>query len=245
MTTKIIIITSVVLILISGLVFLSSCKRDGEGYKVIYPEGLFTGIKNTYKEGQTVKAYFPYIATDTDYTFYLDGERINPSGYSDNKGYLIEFVMPGRDVELSVESKNSMEYHPTSIDIPEGTVLFSYTEKVFTPDAETMFSLTSETTDDPTLHRMTVSDETGITVYSIPRFAYESIYNYDQVAALDDWNSLTEYDSLDGKRIELSFYRDGEYVTLSSDRMPEDGEGVLKYMLSHFTDYMTEDYLNK
>lgn len=240
MTGKIIIIAVVVALLVSTLAFLTSCKS--EGYRVICPEGLFENVKKGYKAGEKVKIYFPYVATDTDYTFYLDGERISPSGYSDNKGYLIEFAMPECDVELSVESKNSMEYQPASIDIPEGTVLFSYSEKVFTPDAETTFSLTAETTDDPTLHRMTVSDETGITVYVIPRFAYESIYNYDQVADLDDWNSLTEYESLDGTRIELSFYRDGEYVTISSDRMPEDSEGVLKYILSHFTDYMTEEY---
>lgn len=243
MTAKVIIITLAVILIASIPLAMTSCK--GEKYKVICDDFSFTNVKSSYKAGDKVKIYFSLVATDTDYTFYLDGERIKPSDYSDYKGYLIEFIMPGRDVELSVESKNSMEYHPASIDIPEGTVLFSYTEKVFTPEGETLFSLTAETTDDPTLHRMTVSDETGSTVYSIPRFAYESIYNYDQVAALDSWNSLTEYESLDGKSIELSFYRDGEYITLSSDHMPEDGEGTLKYMLSHFTDYMTDDYLNK
>jgi hypothetical protein len=53
--------------------------------------------------------YFELIATDTDYSFYLDGERINYK-YDDRKGFVITFVMPEHNVKLECESHNSMEY---------------------------------------------------------------------------------------------------------------------------------------
>ncbi|MBE6685898.1 MAG: hypothetical protein E7591_01550 [Ruminococcaceae bacterium] len=185
------------------------------------------------------------VATDTDYTFYLDGERINSSGYSDFKGYTIEFTMPDHDVELTCESKNSMEYVPTPVDLPYGSEIFSYVETTHTPEGNTVFGL-NVTTVSNTEHCMTVLKEDGSTeVYTIPRFPYDSLCSYNDITDLSSWNNLEEYDSLKGKSIELNFYYYGEYITLSSESMPEDGEGVLKYLVSNFTDYMTEDYLTE
>lgn len=74
-------------------------------------EGLFKGAKSSYREGEKVVLSFPYIATDTGYSFELDGNRIN-CGYDERNGYIISFVMPSHNVDLKVYSKNSMEYQP-------------------------------------------------------------------------------------------------------------------------------------
>lgn len=241
--TKMIVIAIVVILLVSTLVFLTSCKA--ERYKVICTEGLFINVKGSYKAGQTVRVYFPMVATDTDYTFYLDGERIIPTNYSDMRGYCFEFTMPTHDVELTVESKNSMEYHPVSTDIPAGTEIFRYTEETRSADGSTSFELSVTTVSD-TKHCMTVKKEDGSTlIYTIPIYPYESLYSYNDIYNLAKWNTLEEYHTLDNKSVELTFYYDGEYITLSSDHMPEDGEGILKYLVSNFTDYMVDDYLNK
>nr|MCR5738719.1 hypothetical protein [Lachnospiraceae bacterium] len=50
-------------------------------------------------------------ATDTDYHFYSNDVDIK-TGYESGRGYVITFVMPERDVTLSVSSRNSMEYEP-------------------------------------------------------------------------------------------------------------------------------------
>ncbi len=80
-----------------------------ERYKVICEDSIFKNVKSSYRPGAKVKIYFPYVATDTDYSFYLDGERINDYSYSDKKGFIITFTMPDHDVELTYDSKNSME----------------------------------------------------------------------------------------------------------------------------------------
>ena len=244
--TKIIIIAAVAVIVILSVLFfvLSSCKS--EKYHVICNTGFFENVKNSYKAGQQVKIYFSFVATDTDYSFYLDGAKISPSGYSDNKGYTISFVMPSHDVELTYNSKNSMEYIPVAEDIPENTSLFTYTKKVYSPEGNSTYKLTVKTTDSPTEHLMTVQTEDGTKqLYSIPRFPYESVYTYISNINISDWNSLTEYDCLDGTRISISVFCDGEYVNVSTDRMPEGGEQVLNYIHSFFADYMTEQNLQK
>lgn len=63
--------------------------------------------KTKYRAGEEVVLYYPYIATDTNYEFFLDGEAISP-GYEDGKGYIIRFMMPNHDVKIGCHSYNSM-----------------------------------------------------------------------------------------------------------------------------------------
>ena len=90
---------------------LSAC--FSKSYKVNYEPGKdsFSGAKDSYRAGATVTLYYSFIATDTDYYFYVDGERVNPD-YTDGKGYKLEFTMPEHDVSVRVESKNTMVYVP-------------------------------------------------------------------------------------------------------------------------------------
>ena len=80
-------------------------------YKVDYGEDLedFEGAKQEYRAGEKVRICFKdeAIGTDTDYSFYLDGERLD-TGYQSGKGYVIEFTMPEHDVRLTVNAASSM-----------------------------------------------------------------------------------------------------------------------------------------
>lgn len=79
-------------------------------YNVDYhgQEDLFQGAKASYAEGTKVKLTYDLIATDTNYSFYVDGERANAE-WKDN-AYVIEFIMPSHDIEVYCESKNTMIY---------------------------------------------------------------------------------------------------------------------------------------
>ena len=102
-------------ILATVLVFLCLFIAAGapKRYSVDYggAKGLFNKAKDSYREGEKVTMYFDLIATDTDYSFFIDGERINCE-YDEDKGYIISFVMPAHDVKVEVETKNSMTYVP-------------------------------------------------------------------------------------------------------------------------------------
>ena len=101
-------------VLLTGGVILTLFGCGGKNvYRVDYDGGksAFTGAKDSYRAGAQVKLYYGLIATDTDYSFYLDGERISPD-YDEQHGYIIRFTMPDHDVKLSVKAENSMEYRP-------------------------------------------------------------------------------------------------------------------------------------
>lgn len=63
--------------------------------------------KERYREGEEVVLYFTMVATDTNYTFLLDGEPVNPEGKTE-KGFLIRFTMPPHDVKLECHHRNIM-----------------------------------------------------------------------------------------------------------------------------------------
>ena len=100
-----------VTLLLSVLILTGCTSSSGEKYHVDYcgQKDLYTGAKDYYKAGQQVTVYYDYraIGTDTDYYFYLDGERINYT-YEDRKGFEITFTMPDHDVTLKKDSVNSM-----------------------------------------------------------------------------------------------------------------------------------------
>lgn len=70
-------------------------------------KSAYNGAKNKYRVGEKVTLYYTIIATDTDYSFYLDGAYL-PVSYSDKTGFVINFTMPDRDVVLRCTSKNTM-----------------------------------------------------------------------------------------------------------------------------------------
>lgn len=85
----------------------------GKTYQVDYcgEKFFYEDAKDSYKAGKEVTLYYTLIATDTDYSFYLDGEPVNYR-YDDQKGFVINFIMPEHDVKLECRSVNSMYYVP-------------------------------------------------------------------------------------------------------------------------------------
>ena len=85
------------------------CGCAGQRYKIDYSgqKSSYTGARNSYRAGQTVVLYYKMIATDTDYSFYLDDESI-PFTWVEGKGFKIEFTMPEHDVTLLCGHRNSM-----------------------------------------------------------------------------------------------------------------------------------------
>ena len=102
------VLVSTALLLLGCLPFMfAGC--NAKEYKVDYcgSKYCYSNAKDSYKAGTKVVLYFELIATDTDYSFTLDGEPINYS-YDEEKGFVIEFTMPEHDVKLECNSKNSM-----------------------------------------------------------------------------------------------------------------------------------------
>ena len=107
-----VIVTAVIVIAI----FITGCGK--RSYKVDYcgAKDFYSNAKNTYKAGEEVELIFDLVATDTDYTFYLDGKSENLDVHGTGNGFLIRFTMPDHDVKLSYSEKNSMEYLPDGND---------------------------------------------------------------------------------------------------------------------------------
>lgn len=100
------------IILICGIIItLTACTnhKSSNYYSVDYcgQKHCYSGAKDKYKAGSKVTLYYELIATDTDYQFTLDGENINCT-YDEQKGFVIEFIMPEHDVVLECHWKNSM-----------------------------------------------------------------------------------------------------------------------------------------
>ena len=68
---------------------------------------LYKGAKDRYRAGSTVRVFFDFIAADTTYKFFVDGQELSP-GWSSEHGFILQFVMPDHDVRLTCLQKNTM-----------------------------------------------------------------------------------------------------------------------------------------
>lgn len=107
------IVVAVAVVLLTGLL-LTVCRAKTMFYRVDYcgNKMCYSNAKDFYKSGTTVELFFDLLATDTDYTFCLDGARDALDITWQNNGYVIRFVMPEHDVKLDFSTRNSMEYIP-------------------------------------------------------------------------------------------------------------------------------------
>lgn len=113
------------LFLSASVVMASIPKKDPavqqQMYKITFGNGSWsltdgnTGKPSTglYAFGEKVVLWFEFVATDTDYYFYIDGKEIHPTNYTDKTGFVFEFMMPDHDIHFDWEERNTMLYDPS------------------------------------------------------------------------------------------------------------------------------------
>lgn len=81
----------------------------GKKYRVHYSGGkdFYLHAKDFYREGERVEVILTMIATDTDYSFSVDGANAEVSWV--NEGYKISFIMPAHEVTVRCVMRNTME----------------------------------------------------------------------------------------------------------------------------------------
>lgn len=119
MITKLIIIIALIVLAVIATAFIYfkyvSYPRDKTGmvnrYKVICNESEFTAERSDYmyEPGDNVTLIFSMIATDTNYSFKVEGVDDYSVDYYEDKGFLIQFIMPHSDVKVTHTEKNTME----------------------------------------------------------------------------------------------------------------------------------------
>ena len=104
-----------IFILFFGVLMVMSFTGCGNKYHLHFDGYGLESPKTSYADGEPVTVYYSMIATDTDYSFFVDCEDIELSqSYDDKHGFVLKFNMPAHDVTVSVKSRNSMEYVPES-----------------------------------------------------------------------------------------------------------------------------------
>lgn len=215
-------------------------------YKIDYcgQESFYRGAKKEYAEGETVTLYYDLIATDTDYKFLLDGKEIGYD-YDGDRGFVVSFTMPARDVTLKCETKNSMVSVP---EIIPDVLLISYrTGTVGTDGGDDEYRVELYTCDrDRHLLTVTRTDAEGNADekrYYVPVESSEKCYRVIFEREIDKWGDLEDYECIDGKFTEVKYRTGGEYVSANTGKMPYGGEYDLDAVGSMLERYIAEGEL--
>ena len=226
----------------------SAASATGVKYKVIYDgdsKSWYQNAKDTYAPGEQVELYYNLIATDTDYSFTLDDAPVNYQ-YDEDKGFVIRFTMPEYDVTLKCISKNSMVYVPPTEE-PDTMLVDSYRAITGTDggdgyDEYTLYSYDSDSAKLYVYHQQGDASETE-TVYLVPGEVIGECYAAIERHMLRSWKTVTDPVAYDGATL-VCKYKDGDqYVRVTSDKMPEDGEEAFSEIEAVLKSYIKPEYL--
>lgn len=228
-------------------VLLSGCGKKGPepepGYKIDFcgQESSYEGVKDRYLGGEVVTLYFGNIEENTDYEFLLDGVPLLLD-YDSEKGYIVSFIMPGRDVKLEYTEEKTEAYLPQ---ITPDILLIDYCRAdTAGGDSSYEISLSTCTSEEHKLVSVVKSSTGGekVTEYRVPTYSSERCYRAIYETELIDWDKKECTESEDGVLVVVK-YRSGEnYVRASNEQMPPGGRDALEAVRSVLEGYMTDEY---
>ncbi len=228
-------------------------------YRVDYDghRNAYSGAKDSYPAGETVTVYYDYryIGSDTDESFYLDGERRRFS-YEDGKGYRIQFVMPEHEVKLECRTENSMTALPVKpAVITDGfqmpgseTLRVSYEYAEIDEDGTLGYALRVYLYDEE--RDCLEFDMTGSipAYYLVPKELLRECRAIAEENRMGEWKSLYEEAPREtgGGYTYRNFWCAGtdgdEIIRADTDRMPENGDRVFDQLQELLWTYATVAY---
>ncbi len=227
---------------VAVLAFFGGC--DKTKYEVDYcgQKDSFTNAEDSYEEGENVELYFPYVATDTNYSFYVEGADCKID-YADDKGYIISFTMPANSVKVWYESVNSMMY----IDDSPEMLIDYYEATVATVDGDEYYELVlfanpSRTEIYLDAYRGDGEGETHKR-YAVPAEAIDECYEAIEKCNFREWNSNPDYSGITGAYYVLNFKDGYSHTRVTSEHMPDNGKELMWSVGSILNRYVNEDNL--
>lgn len=214
-------------------------------YKVDYDKkSMYVNAQDKYAAGKEVELYYPWVATDTDYRFYLDDEEINFQ-YDDNKGFLIKFTMPDHDVKLRCDSRNSMIYVPPTE--PKDTLLIdSYRATVATVGGDGYDEIAVYSYDDENVRLGVYSqyegESTTETNYLVPREVVDRCLDVIDKYGMREWNTGKDTFGITGAKLVCKFKDGDDYIRVTSEKMPENGKEAFSAVESVLYQYVKDEY---
>ena len=119
---------SMYFLLIGVLLMLAISACGKQKYKLLFDGYGFESKKTEYASGEKVTVYYDFIATDTNYTFYIDDDVTMKQSYDNDHGYVFTFTMPDHDVEFTHTAENTMTALPGSYQ-PDNSFLGSASQE--------------------------------------------------------------------------------------------------------------------
>ena len=238
------------LITLGGLLTLGTfgCGKASHAVDYCGQKDAYAHARDTYKTGEKVRLTYPVPATDTEYSFYLDGEQLN-ADYEEGKGFILRFTMPDRDVKLECRAVGSMtEASTEDADREDVMLLDFYTSSTAAADEGGGYlEMTLYTTVGGNWKLLVYARETQeapetCTAYDVPYMAVDKCFSILDEENVRAWND----EPLDGEEgaVTVCKFRDtdGTYVRVTSEAMPEGGAQAFARIRETLQSYATDAY---
>lgn len=126
-------------------------------------------------------------------------------------------------------------------------MLINYYSKTYHVNGYSSYEMVLSTTSQPNKVKLDIytkqvdANETCSTTY-LPFNVVEECMLWIQKCQMNQWNEDNNTESLDGKLLVCKFYFNGEYIRVSTDCMPENGEQMIEEVANIISKHVSQKY---
>ncbi len=192
----------------------------GKSYKINYAdcEDMFDKPAQSGRAGSRVTLRM-HPVMDASETVYVDGEQIISSGQK-GKFIIYRCTMPDHDVNVEVRISSSQMF--------SDDLLYGYYYQVAgTVMQQPYYRITVTRTNDKLVIKETVdggTKEEKVNTYHSSEQLIEDINAVIEKYDMDNWQNLEIYDCLDGVDQSFTYLKNGAYIRVDINKLPEDGQ---------------------
>lgn len=142
-----------------------------------------------------------------------------------------------------------LKKHTNKQEYPKEQMIINYYSKTYSLDKYDSHEMVLSTTSDSSKIRLEIykkvdnNAETKTTVY-LPNTVIDDCMKWIKECKMNTWNQDSQGISLDGKLMVCKFYFNGEYIRVSTDCMPENGEQMIEKVANIISKHVSQKYEN-
>ena len=140
-----------------------------------------------------------------------------------------------------------LKKHTNKQEYPKEQMIINYYSKTYSLDKYDSHEMVLSTTSDSSKMRLDIykkldnNAETKTTVY-LPNTVIDDCMKWIKECKMNTWNQDSQGISLDGKLMVCKFYFNGEYIRVSTDCMPENGEQMIEEVANIISKHVSQKY---
>lgn len=216
-------------------------------YKMDYGtnKSLFIDARSRYKADEIVRLKVPK-SPEALFTLYINGDELKPLSEDDDEYFEYEFVMPQKNVAVTFDLKSlyRIQKEAEKLEVKPTTIIDYFEKPIAVEGGRGYYEMVLSTygTERAVLDIFDMPDAEGeeeYFSYEVPFEAVDEVLGIIDACGMAEWENRNDTTCITGRLFVCRFKFEGNYINVSSKKMPVDGTASFYRVKNYLSRYLT------